>query len=361
MNSQTGIQSNSFIKGLLANICLQVLAYFLTQWLGGPFIFIEDKTGQNIALWMVLGALIVLFLGAVLALPKKSFLSPSLVRPRFLFLISIFILNLAFAFYIGSWLSVLAAFPAYALWHAGQNEFSMRSLAGNFRRKNKLFFYGVAGLLAFVFIFFFLNFEALENRLVNWEKQRAEITFDEPSNIKIPLEFKSPGASYQASASILQTSSAGQNQSAQTKNVSFQSENYIQIPKINVKAPLVFAFGTGQKELNQALNQGVVVYPGSAQPGQEGELFITGHSSTYIWNKTSYGQIFSLLDKLEAGDIVSVFYQGQQYDYRLTSKEILSPAKTKVSETRSSSLALMTCWPPGTTLKRLVVRGELIE
>lgn len=347
--------SNSFIKGLMANIFFQFLAYFLTQWLGGPYIFINEETGQNIALWLILGALAILALSAFLALSKKSFL------PRLFFLLTIFLLNLAFGFFIGSWLSVLAAFLAYAFWRAGQNEFSMKYLAGNLRQKNKLPFYGISGLLAFLLFFSFLNFEALQNRLVNWEKRRAKISFDEPSKIKIPMKFESPGASFQASASVSQAFSAPQSTQSQNRTAVFQSENYILIPKINVKAPLIFAFGTGQKELNQALNQGVVVYPGSAQPGATGELFITGHSSTYIWNKTSYGQIFSLLDKLEAGDIVSVFYQGQQYDYRLTSKEILSPANTKILETRSSSLALMTCWPPGTTLKRLVVRGELIK
>ncbi len=345
--------SDSFIKGALTNIFLQFLAYFLTQWLGGPFIFITDETGQNIALWLVFGAFVILAASLIFAFFKRFF------WPRFLFLLLIFALNIAFAFYIRSWFSVLAAFPTYAFWRASQAEFSTKSLAENLRQKNKLFFYGISGLLAFILIFAFLNFSALETRLVNWEKRNVRISFDEPSGTKTPLEFKSPGASYQFFASASQNFSAPG--TSQNRTTAFQSENFILIPKIDVKAPLIFAFGTSQKELNQALNQGVVVYPGSAKPGETGEFFVTGHSSTYIWNQTPYGQIFSLLDKLEAGDIVSVFYQGRQYDYRLTSKELLSPAQTKISQTQNSSLALMTCWPPGTTFKRLVARGELIK
>ena len=67
--------SDSFIKGALTNIFLQFLAYFLTQWLGGPFIFITDETGQNIALWLVFGAFVILAASLIFAFFKSGYTS----------------------------------------------------------------------------------------------------------------------------------------------------------------------------------------------------------------------------------------------------------------------------------------------
>ena len=361
MNSYFKINSGLFIKGALINIGLQLLAYFLTQILGGPMIFATDKTAHSVSLELILAGLGLVILGGILAFfwpPRSAGLESRLVWPRFLFLLSILFFNLALGFYLKSWLMTLAALPAYAFWRQGQTEFSIKSLAGKLRRENKFIFYAISGVLAFAFIFIFLNFEMFLDRSVVWEKRPGKISFDEPSNVKIPLQFKSPGASYHSYSSISQNIFAEGNSGAPAI---LENQNYLSIPRLNIKAPIVFASGTGQNELNKALNKGVVLYPGSALPGQNGEVFLTGHSSTYIWNRAPYGQVFSLLDKLEAGDIVSIFYQDRQYDYRITQKEILSPAQTQVSETQNSALALMTCWPPGTTLERLVVRGELIK
>jgi len=137
--------------------------------------------------------------------------------------------------------------------------------------------------------------------------------------------------------------------------------NSITITKINIKAPLVFPAGTSQKELNEALNRGVIIYPGSALPGQNGEVFLSGHSSIFPWVKTQYGQVFTLLDKLEPGDIVSLAYDHYQYDYRVTGKKILLPKEIVISNTKEPILTLMTCWPIGTALKRLVIKAELIK
>jgi sortase A len=77
---------------------------------------------------------------------------------------------------------------------------------------------------------------------------------------------------------------------------------------------------------------------------------------------TRYNSVFFLLSKLEKKDEIDIYYKGLKYKYQVEdlktvdAKEVsyLSPA----SEVQT--ITLMTCWPPGTTLKRLLVIAKLI-
>jgi LPXTG-site transpeptidase (sortase) family protein len=269
----------------------------------------------------------------------------------------IFILNPALGILFRSWLLFLAAIPVYFVWKKCvkieeqdlEQKFGQSYLVyqrnvwrffPNLWRVNKVLFYAVAGILIFAVTFVGLNFSAFYLRWVTWDSQ-GEITYDQKPKKEFNFGQASSFSSYKAAYN--------------------PSSNSIIINKINVKAPIVSASGTTQKELNSALNQGAVLYPGSVLPGQSGEVFLTAHSSVYPWNKTIYGQVFSLLDKLETGDIVSVVYNNYQYDYQITGKVILNASEVKIREIYEPRLTLMTCWPIGTSLKRLVVYGELVR
>jgi sortase (surface protein transpeptidase) len=69
-------------------------------------------------------------------------------------------------------------------------------------------------------------------------------------------------------------------------------EDRIIIPKIGKNIPLVNvehhdadSSNEWQKIFMKELENGVVKYPGSADPGQKGNSFIFGHSSNYLWSK----------------------------------------------------------------------------
>jgi len=49
--------------------------------------------------------------------------------------------------------------------------------------------------------------------------------------------------------------------------------------------------------------------------------------------------------------------------YKITEKKVISPGDISILERNHDKpeLTLMTCWPIGTTLNRLIVTGELIE
>lgn len=95
-----------------------------------------------------------------------------------------------------------------------------------------------------------------------------------------------------------------------------------------------------------------------------GNAFIFGHSSNYPWVKSDYNDIFALLDNLETGDEIIVYYNQKKYTYLVTDRAVVKPGDVKTLESRDPNkkeLSLMTCWPIGTTLERLIIFAELQE
>ncbi len=134
----------------------------------------------------------------------------------------------------------------------------------------------------------------------------------------------------------------------------------IVINKINVKAPINFnldAVNEGAFQL--ALRDGVVHYPGTAVPGQTGNVVIFGHSSGQWWAPGHYKFVFTLLDKLTYGDTMYIDYQGIRYTYQVTTISVVKPTDLSVLNQGSEhNLTLITCTPVGTSAKRLIIRAN---
>lgn len=148
-------------------------------------------------------------------------------------------------------------------------------------------------------------------------------------------------------------------------------ENRIVVPKIGKNVPLVDVeqgnnvdFDHMENIFMKELEKGVIRYPGTARPGENGNAFIFGHSSNFPWMPGSYNQVFALLDQLVYGDEIIVYYNQKKYVYVINQKEIVKPGDVKVLQRDNADkkeLSLMTCWPVGTTLKRMIVFAELKE
>jgi len=54
---------------------------------------------------------------------------------------------------------------------------------------------------------------------------------------------------------------------------------------------------------------------------------------------------------------VNIFYKGQRFVYKVIDKKIVDPNQVEYLTRKSKKefLTLQTCWPPGTTFKRLLV------
>lgn len=147
-----------------------------------------------------------------------------------------------------------------------------------------------------------------------------------------------------------------------TKTVSKNS--VVIIPKINVEVPVVYGLDSiKEKTILGALDSGVVHYPTTPVPGQNGNVAIVGHSSNNIFNSGKYKFAFVLLSRLEEDDTFILTHKGKQYLYRVYEKKIVAPTDVAVlgPTDKQATATLITCDPPGTALHRLVVIGEQIS
>src|SRR6185503_5172973 len=103
------------------------------------------------------------------------------------------------------------------------------------------------------------------------------------------------------------------------------------IPKINAEVPVVYNVNTTADEaIQEGLTEGVVHYPTSANPGEDGNVVIVGHSSGNIFNLGNYKFAFSLLRELDNGDTFFLQKDGKRYTYQVYRKEVVKPTDVSV-------------------------------
>jgi len=136
---------------------------------------------------------------------------------------------------------------------------------------------------------------------------------------------------------------------------------HLSIPSLDINVPVIADVdGADQTAYNKALEGGVAQLLGSAKPGEGSNIFIFGHSSYYWYKPGDYKKIFATLDKLKEGDEIIIWYNKKEYKYSVSETKIVRPDEVDVLKpTTQEQVSLMTCWPPNTILKRLIVIGKL--
>lgn len=148
------------------------------------------------------------------------------------------------------------------------------------------------------------------------------------------------------------------------------SDNRIVIPRINQNIPIARVSSASlikrdwdalEKEMQDALQNGVVHYPGTSLPGQTGNVVITGHSSYFPWDPGRFKDVFALLHDVVVGDRLVVYYEQDKYLYEIIETKVVLPKDVEVlKQTPEDQLTLITCTPVGTNLKRLIVSAKPI-
>jgi len=137
------------------------------------------------------------------------------------------------------------------------------------------------------------------------------------------------------------------------------SEFSIVIPKIGASAKIYPNIDPSSEDsFLPVLTKGVAHAQGTFFPGLPGNVYLFAHSTDSFWDVGRYNAIFYLLKDLEPGDEIVVFYQGKRHNYFVTDKKIVDPEDVSLitdANTGTEQLILQTCWPPGTTWKRLLV------
>ena len=139
-------------------------------------------------------------------------------------------------------------------------------------------------------------------------------------------------------------------------------ENFsIIISAINVNAPIVEDVSMINKnEYTNALRYGVAHAKDTALPGEKGNTFLFAHSSLNFWQLGPFATVFNLLRETRQGDVVTMYYKGKPYEYKITKKYIVNGWNTEPFDVEydKPTLTLVTCDPPGSTVNRLVVIAE---
>lgn len=149
-------------------------------------------------------------------------------------------------------------------------------------------------------------------------------------------------------------------------------DNRIVIPTLNLNVPIIIPSRDAliaedwkqlEENIQMGLQNGVVHYPGTADPGQPGNFFITGHSSYFPWAPGIYKSVFARLHELNVGDEYFVYYGGDRFRYIIEEKKEIYPSDVSVLDQPVDKRisTLMTCTPVGTTLRRLIIVAQEVD
>jgi len=126
------------------------------------------------------------------------------------------------------------------------------------------------------------------------------------------------------------------------------------IPKIGVRSKVIKNVDAGsERQYLSALREGVAHARGTAFPGGEGGVYLFAHSSVPLYRPVKEA-VFARLSELEKDDQVMVYFNGIKYLYLVSRKEILEAGDLGYFF-QEDGLVLQTCWPPGTSLKQLII------
>lgn len=215
--------------------------------------------------------------------------------------------------------------------------------------------------LIFTVLFFVINFSAYSTLFVDKLNQlRGEV-----QNNPIVQNLTHPAGTTQQPLPIAVTADDSKKQVPYLNIEVAPPDDRVIIPRINRNVPVVKVstenlikrdWGALEGEIQQALRYGVVHYPGTAEPGDNGNVVITGHSSYFSWDPGRFKDVFALLHEVAVGDTIIVYHDQKKYFYQVYATEVVTPDKIDIlTQKGENRLTLITCTPVGTNLKRLVV------
>lgn len=106
----------------------------------------------------------------------------------------------------------------------------------------------------------------------------------------------------------------------------------------------------------------LVNYGGTAIPPDKGTAVIVGHSTLpQLFNPKNYRAIFATLYTLQIGDEIDIKVSDVNYKYKIFNITVVNPDDPSIFTQNfdDSYITLVTCTPPGTTWKRLLIKARL--
>ena len=146
--------------------------------------------------------------------------------------------------------------------------------------------------------------------------------------------------------------------------------NRLIIPAINLDVPLVESSLSSNKDWTETsfdsdLENWVVKYPTTPNPGEEWNAFFFGHTSQEYWKKNPYWTVFRNIPQLKENDKIQVVWDGVLYEYKVLKTVVVRPRDVNntyvnFGEDWKEYITLMWCYPIWRIDKRMMIFAEKI-
>lgn len=136
------------------------------------------------------------------------------------------------------------------------------------------------------------------------------------------------------------------------------------VPSYSLSIPRLKIADAQVSTTDYDLTKHLIQYIGTSIPGQNGTAVIFGHSTLPQWfDPKNYKAIFATLHTIKKGDLIIAKVNNITYVYKVFAISITTPEDTNIfSQSYDHSyITIVTCTPPGTVWKRLIVRASLQE
>lgn len=216
--------------------------------------------------------------------------------------------------------------------------------------------------IIFIILFFAMNWNAYQMIILN------KLGFLKPATEFLEEQFETLPEGEGEPQELLELSKDPEVQKSQIPPLALDvspPDTRIVIPRISKNVPVITIstealvnrdWGRLEQEIQEALHDGVVHYPGTAFPGDAGNIVVTGHSSYFVWDPGRFKDVFALLHDVRVGDKIYMYYKQDQYTFEVFDTKIVLPTQVDIlTQEGENRLTLITCTPVGTNLKRLVV------
>lgn len=136
--------------------------------------------------------------------------------------------------------------------------------------------------------------------------------------------------------------------SANAARAGIPQDNRMIIPKIALDQHIF------EGKSPKTVNKGIWAKPNGSTPPKGGNTILVGHRFTYDGPASFYS-----LDKVAVGDAIVVYWQGKEYDYKVTTTKVVPPSAIEIENpTKTNQLTIYTCTPLWSAKNRLVVIAE---
>lgn len=136
------------------------------------------------------------------------------------------------------------------------------------------------------------------------------------------------------------------------ENIPPPEENRLVIPSIGINEPILESINIGVIDKGGTWRR-----PNTSTPDQNDNTVIIGHR--FFGNNVS---TFYNLDKLKIGDVIAVYWEGNENLYEVAESKVVNPTAIEIEEsTNEKQLTLYTCTPIWTAKDRLVIVAKPLD